>query len=266
MKKTIFVLSTIFIFVTVSGCGFLGSKMARFTTDFKVLTSDNRILYEPGAETLAEEAARHLSQALKTVESRQFGVFREPVKVYAFADTKSFARFAGVPEVVKGAGKENEVYLSGQLVKKMGEVRGMLTHELSHAQLSQTLGTVTFNRTLPRWFREGLAIYVADGGGATNASETETIEQFLQGNHFAPETEGALFNLNLPGPKGLEPKIFYRQSGMFVQFMAHSYPMQFESFLRGLQEGKNFEEQFTGAFKSNVDTMLRAFIGTLRRT
>ena len=137
---------------------------------------------------------------------------------------------------------------------------------LSHAQLSQALGTITYNCSFPRWFREGLAIYVADGGGATNASETETTEQFLQGKHFTPETEGALFNLNLPSSKGVEPKIFYRQSGMFVQFMAHSYPLQFESFLKGLQEGKNFEEQFVSAFKSNVDKMLQAFIGTLRRT
>lgn len=266
MRKTIFILAVLFSFITVSGCGFVGSKVARITTDFKVLSSDSRILYENGAEALAEEAARHLSQAMKTVESRQFGAFREPVKIYAFADTKSFAKFTGVPEVVKGAGTKNEVYLSGQLLNKMGEVRGMLTHELSHAQLSQVLGTITFNRTLPRWFREGLAIYVADGGGATNASEYETIEQFQHGKHFAPETEGALFNLDLPGSKGLEPKIFYRQSGMFVQFMAQSYPVQFETFVKSLQEGKNFEALFAECFNFNVSAMLQAFIGTLRRT
>lgn len=266
MKKLTILFAVFLVFVTISGCGFVGSKVARFTTEFKVLSSDNRILYENGAEALADEATRHLSQAMKTVESRQFGVFSEPVKIYVFADAKSFAKYAGVPEVVKGASLKNEVYLSGQLLNKMGEVKGILTHELSHAQLSQTLGTITYNRSFPRWFREGLAIYVADGGGATNVSEAETIEQFIQGKHFAPETEGALFNLNLPGSKGLEPKIFYRQSGMFVQFIAHSYPLQFESFIKGLQEGKNFEKQFSDSFKSNVDEMLQVFIGTLRRT
>jgi hypothetical protein len=266
MKNTILTLVAVFIVIIVSGCGFVGSKVARFSTDFKVFSSDNRILYETGAETLAAEAAKQLPQAVKTVESRQFGVFKKSVKIYAFADTKSFAKFAGVPEEVKGAGTKNEIYLSGQLLNKMSEVKGMLTHELSHAQFSQTLGTITYNRTLPRWFREGLAIYVADGGGATNASEAETIQQFLQGNHFAPETEGALLNLNLPGSKGLEPKIFYRQSGMFIQFMAHSYPLQFESFLKGLQAGKGFKEQFAGAFNSNVDKMLQDFIGALWRT
>lgn len=265
MKKTIFILATFLIFMTLVGSGFVGSKVARFTTDFMVLPSDNRVLYEKGAELLAEEAARHLRRALNVVESRQFGTFKEPVKIYAFADAKRFARFAGVPKVVKGAGSDSEVYLSGQLLNKLGEVQGMLTHELSHVQLSQTLGTVTFNRTLPRWFREGLAIYVAEGGGATNASEAEAIEHFLQGKHFAPETEGALFNLNLPGSKGLEPKIFYRQSGMFVCFLAQDRPAQFETLVKGLQEGKTFDAQFAGAFKCNVNTMLQVFIGTLRR-
>jgi hypothetical protein len=266
MKKSILILAVFFAFITIIGCGLVESRVARFSTDFKVLASDDRILYEKGAEALAEETARHLSQATKTVESRQFGTFKEPIKIYAFADTKSFAKFANVPEVVKGASTRNEVYLSGQLLKKMGEVQGILTHELSHVQLLQTLGTVTFNRTLPRWFREGLAIYVADGGGATNATEKETIEQFLQGNHFAPKTEGALFNFNLPGSKGLEPKIFYRQSGMFVQFMARNHSKRFEALVKSLQEGKNFKAQFAECFKCNVSAMLQAFIGTLRRT
>ncbi|WP_026840467.1 M48 family metalloprotease [Citrifermentans bremense] len=251
--------------VTLSGCGFVGSKVARFTTDFEVLPSDNRILYERGAKTLAEEAAKQLPQMMNAVESRQYGAFKAPVKVYAFAGTKSFARYAGVPEVVKGAGLGSEIYLSGQLLGKMNEVRGMLGHELSHVQMSQTLGTITYNRSLPRWFREGLAIYVADGGGATSVSEAEAKEQFLRGIHFTPETEGALLNLTLPGSKGLEPRIFYRQSGMFVQYMAGRYPAQFETLVKGLQEGNPFEAEFAAAFNLKVDEMLQSFIGSLRR-
>lgn len=249
-----------------SGCGFMGSKVARFTTDFEVLSSDNRVVYEKGAEILAAEAAKQLPQVIKSVESRQFGSFKAPVKVYAFADTKSFARYAGVPEVVKGAGLGNEVYLSGQLLGKMNEVRGMLGHELSHVQMSQTLGTITYNRTLPRWFREGLAIYVADGGGATSVGEADAKEQFRRGVHFTPETEGALLNLTLPGTRGLEPKMFYRQSGMFVQYMAGTHSSQFATFVKGLQEGKPFEAEFAAAFNVKLDEMLQTFIRSLRTT
>ena len=148
----------------------------------------------------------------------------------------------------------------------MDKTRGILTHELSHAQLSQTLGTIQFNRTLPRWFREGLAIYVADGGGATNASEEETIDNFLAGKHFTPEIKGELLNINLSTTAELHPKIFYRQSGVFLQFLARSQPVQLEKLLRGLQEGKVFEAQFIESFERNVDDALTDFIVTLKRT
>lgn len=266
MKSAAFILAAVLALLTVSGCGFVGSKVARLTTNFRVLPSDHRVLYEDGAEALAEEAARSLPQAITSVEAKQLGAFREPVRIYAFAGTKSFAEFANVPEIVKGASTKTEVYLSGQLAGKTGEVRGMLAHELSHVQLSQALGTVTFNRTLPRWFREGLAIYVADGGGATNASEAETVTAFLQGRHFSPETEGALLNLALPGSKGLEAKIFYRQSGMFTRYLARSYPLEFRAFLEGVQQGRSFEAEFTHCFRCDVGAMLQAFIETLPRT
>ncbi|MFH0731057.1 MAG: hypothetical protein V2B19_32535 [Pseudomonadota bacterium] len=221
MKKVlIFIFLSIVVsaFMVMGGYRLIGSRIARLTSDFKVLPSDNRILYEEGAVTLAEEAVRFLPQAITTVESKQYGSFRRPVTVYVFATSKSFSKFSGVPEEVIGAGLKDEVYLSGKLLKMMDKTRGILTHELSHAQLSQTLGTIQFNRTLPRWFREGLAIYVADGGGATNASEEETIDNFLEGKHFIPELKGELLNINLSATAELHPKIFYRQSGMFYSF------------------------------------------------
>lgn len=266
MKKAISVLAVLFTLITLSGCGFVGSRIARITTDFKVHSLDSRILYENGAEALAEEAAKHLSQAMKTVESRQFGAFREPVKIYVFATPKSFSKFSGVSEVLLGAGLKNEVFLSGKLLNEMDKSEGILTHELSHVQLSQTLGVIKFNRTLPRWFREGLAIYVANGGGASYATKAETIEKYLEGKHIIPETEGALFNIKLAATGKLEPKIFYRQSGMYIQFLAQHYPVQFETFVKSLQEGKNFEAQFVECFKCNVNEMLQTFIGTLRKT
>jgi hypothetical protein len=264
MKNLIFFIASVFVFLSLSNCALIGSGFARITTDFKKLPSNDRILYETGAGALVEEADRHLSQAVTAVESRQYGTFKEPFKVYVFATAKSFSDFSGVSEEVKGAGLKDEVFLSGKLLNTIHEVAGMLTHELSHVQLIQTLGTIKFNRNLPQWFREGLAIYVANGGGATNASEAEAIEQFLQGKHFSPETEGALINLKIPGSSGLNPSIFYRQSGMFVHYMARNYPTQFEKFLRELQEGKEFEAYFPESFKLNVDEMLQAFIIQLK--
>lgn len=263
MKKILFFItlaSIVLAFFAIGGYRVVGSGIAKLTTDFKVLDSDDRILYEIGAKTLAEEAAQHLPQAIKDVEAKQYGSFKDPIKIYAFATAKSFSKFSGISEAAKGGGLKNEVYLSGKLLNIMGEVQGIVTHELSHIQLSQTLGVIKFNRTLPRWFREGLAIYVANGGGATNATEAETIDNFLQGKHFIPKTKGTLFNQKLPSTGNLEPKIFYRQSGMFVQYVAHNYSIQFEAFLRGLQKGNSFEPHFRESFGINTDEMLKIFI------
>jgi hypothetical protein len=269
MKKTlitIIIFVVVAVFLSMEGCRLIGSGIARLTSDFNVLRSDNRILYEEGAEALAEAAARYLPKAIADVKLKQYGSLQGPVKVYVFASSKSFAKFAGTSDAVLGAGLENEIFLSGKLLNTMDKAQGILTHELSHVQLSQVLGIVKFNRALPRWFREGLAVYVANGGGATRATEAEAIDKFVEGKHFTPETKGALLNVKLDATGKLEPKIFYRQSGMFVQFLADNYPVQFESMLKGLQEGKDFQTQYIMAFKNNVDEELKYFIANLKGT
>lgn len=265
-SKGIIFIATIFALLSFSGCRLVKSGIARLTSDFSVLPSNDRILYEKGAELLAGEVDRHLLQAIMVVESKQLGKFKEPVKVYAFATTKSFSAYSGVSEAPKGASWEDKIFLSSKLLNDISQVRGMLIHELSHIQLIQTLGTIKFNRNLPRWFREGLAIYVAEGGGATEASETDAVGHFLKGVHFTPETIGSLVSQRLPGSEGLEPKIFYRQSGMFVRFFAEEHPQQFSNLLRGLQDGKDFQTQFLESFGLNVGDMFQSFSEQLKKT
>lgn len=265
-RKLIYLVATgiVVLFVSLGGCGLVGSGMARLTTDFQVLPSDSRILYEEGAKALAKEAALHLPDALEAVESKQYGKFTEPVTVYAFATTKSFSKFSGISEKAKGASVGSEIYLSGMLLSSPEEVYGMTTHELSHVQLSQTMGAISFNRTLPRWFREGLAIYVSDGGGAPRNFEQETIEKFIEGKHFLPVSKGTIFNRNLKATDSIGPRMFYSQSGMFVQYVAKNDPLLFEKFLIDLQTGKNFKESFIQAYNLDVDDYLSRYIEKLR--
>lgn len=268
MKRKIFYLivtGILVLFMSMGGYTLLESRIARLTTDFEVLPSDSRILYERGAEALAEEAALHLPNALKAVESKQYGKFKEPITVYVFASIKSFSKFSGISEKARGASVGNEIYLSGMLLSLHEEVYGMIGHELSHVQLSQTLGGITFNRTLPRWFREGLAIYVSDGGGAPRNFEKETIEKFIDGKHFLPVSKGTLFNRNLKVTDSIGPRMFYSQSGMFVQYMAKNKPLLFKNFITALQTGKSFKESFIEVFNSDVDEALNRYIEKLRK-
>lgn len=252
------------LFLSMGGCGLIDNGLARLTTDFMVWPADERILYEQGAESLAREVASHLPQVLESVESGQCGTFKQPVTVYAFATIESFSKFSGISDKARGASLGNEVYLSGILLDIPEEISGMLGHELSHVQLSQTLGTIDFNRTLPRWFREGLAIHVSDGGGSPRNYEQETIEKFLQGRHFVPESTGSLFNRNLKSTDAIGPRMFYSQSGMFVTYLASRHPRNFKAFLTELQRGRRFEHSFSEKFGIEVGEMQKMYINTLR--
>lgn len=266
MKKILLIIIVLLlaVFLSMGGCSLVESHVARWTTEFNVLPSDSRILYEDGAEKLAHEVARHLNNAMRVVETRQLGKFKEPVKVYAFASPESFSKFSGISDKARGASLGSEIYLSGLMMELPEEVYGMIGHELSHVQLSQTMGAITFNRSLPRWFREGLAIYISDGGGAPRDYENETINMFVEGKHFVPEDTGSLFNRSLQSTAPIGPRMLYSQSGMFVKYLANTYPDEFKAFLKGLQEGKQFKDHFKESFDDNVKNILSSYIAKLK--
>ncbi|WP_035275293.1 hypothetical protein [Desulfogranum japonicum] len=266
MKKLLLTIIVVLIavFLSLGGCSLIESRVARWTTDFNVSASDSRILYENGAEKLAHEIAQHLNNAIQVVESEQYGTYKEPVIVYAFASPETFAKFSGVSGKARGASVGNEIYLSGLMLKLPDEVYGMLAHELSHVQLSQTMGVITFNRSLPRWFREGLAIYVSDGGGAPRNFEKETVTMFVEGKYFLPEETGSLLNRSLQSTVPIGPRMFYSQSGMFVNYLANTYPQEFIFLLKGLQQGAQFKSHFRKTFNYTVEDMLEAYIDKLK--
>ena len=69
------------------------------------------------------------------------------------------------------------------------------------------------------WFKEGLATYASDGGGAHLVSERQAIGSIKSGNHCIPnESEGFIFR-KTPRDFTLKPQMFYRQSMMFITFM-----------------------------------------------
>lgn len=75
---------------------------------------------------------------------------------------------------------------------------------------------------------ERVAIYVSDGGGAPRNFEKEVIEKFIDGKHFLPVSKGTLFNRNIKATDAIGPRLFYSQSGMFVQYIAENKPLLFE--------------------------------------
>jgi hypothetical protein len=106
---------------------------------------------------------------------------------------------------------------------------------------------------------------VADGGGAPRNYEKETIDMFLQGKYFIPEVEGSLINRSLKTTAPIGPRMFYSQSGMFVKYLANTYPENFKTFLVGIQKGKQFKENFKESFGKSVAFIFQTFIKTLTK-
>ena len=251
--------------VTITGCGLMRSSVAalKSTGHFVPMGGDRRVFSEPGAEDVAVVVAADLADAITTVEREQFRSFVKPVQVYVTKDEESFAAFTGVPKQVRGA-VIIKVFLSGGLRKEPERIKRILTHELSHLHLGQQLGIYGYNANLPSWFQEGLAVTVSGGGGAERVSEAGAAKVILEGKGLKPEATGSFFFKKSAQSYGIEPHMFYRQSGMFVAWLMHLDLDRFRSFMLAIEDGKDFEESFNQELGLSLDKAWQQFTTELK--
>lgn len=248
-----------------TGCGLLRSGVAslKSTANFAPVDADRRVLVEPGGEDVAACVAAFMAEAIATVEREQYRPFKEPVEVYVTKDEESFAAFTGVSKKALGA-VIIKVFLSGALRKEPDRIKRILVHELSHLHLGQRLGIYGYNAILPSWFQEGLAVTVSGGGGAEKMSEAGAAGAILEGKGLKPEASGSFFFKKFASSYGVEPPLFYRQSGMFVAWLKRFDESRFRAFMLSIEDGRDFEESFHGAFGLSLDNAWQRFKEKLR--
>lgn len=251
--------------VNITGCGLLRSSVAalKSTADFMPQPADKRVFAEPGAEDVAAPVAAMLPEAIATVERAQYRQFKEPVAVYITKDEESFATFTGVPKEVRGA-VIIKVFLSGGLRKEPDRIKRILIHELSHLHLGQRLGIYGYNANLPSWFQEGLAVIVSNGGGAEKMSEAGAAKAIAEGECIAPEATGSFFFKKFASSYGLTPPMFYRQSGMFVNYLRQLDEERFRSFLLAIEAGEGFGDSFAREYGMPLDKAWQQFAEGLK--
>ena len=249
----------------ITGCTLMRSSVAslKSTAHFVPMEGDKRVLSELGGEDVAKVVAADLADAIATVEREQFRSFVKPVQVYVTRDEESFADFTGVSKQVRGA-VIIKTFLSGGLRKEPERIRRILTHELSHVQLGQQLGIYGYNASLPSWFQEGLAVIVSVGGGAERGSEAEAAKVVLEGKGLKPEATGSFFFKKSAKSYGIEPHMFYRQSGMFVAWIKNQNQERFRSFMLAIEDGERFDESFNKAFGQSLDSSWQRFVEQLK--
>jgi hypothetical protein len=79
-----------------------------------------------------------------------------------------------------------------------------------------------------------------------------------------PEAAGSFLFKKSARSYGIEPPLFYRQSGMFVAWLRERNAAQFRVFLLDLEDGGDFETSFDEAFGLSLDKAWQSFVEELR--
>lgn len=246
------------------GCWKIASILWRSTDGFLPHADDSRVLYERGAEAMATQVARALPEAVRTVEAGHYRPFPSPVKVYVCATLKSFQSYGWRIGNAGGFVFNQRLFLSPKPENTAERIPRLVTHELSHLHLEQQMGALRMNRNLPSWFKEGLAVYVSGGGGAENVTEQQAREAIASGRHFVPETTGSLVSNTNARAHGLDPHMFYRQSGMFIAYLQHTDEAHFKALLLAIEDGKTLESAFPNDYGKTIETAWREFVEAQR--
>lgn len=247
----------------------IGTALLKSKKHFMPISNETSVLYEQGAKKLAVKIADALPEAIKRVEKIHGQPFPKPFNVYVCASQNSLNEFIGNPPGlrIRGAVVFNNVYISPSAFNFNGfdTHKETLTHELSHLHLKKHIGYFRQRGSIPVWFHEGLANFVA-GSGGEGISDQEAISAIIDGNHFIPDHKGRFFKMKRAKDYGMQYPMFHKQTKMFVTFISNHYSHAFKQFLLDIQVKKNFAEAFEENFYMNVSVMWDEFEKYLRNS
>lgn len=245
----------------LSGCTSLKAvlAMSKSTDGFVSLKQDPRIKYEDDSINIAQEIAPYLDSAIQSVKHKQ-GLFKKTPIIYLPKSIENFSSYCG-SKYPSGCVVGKRLFISPKLHNQKDRILSVLTHELSHLQLVQEIGFWNFNTNLPTWFKEGLAVYVSNGGGAEEVTPKEAFEAIQRGKSIKPNDSGSLLFKKTATSFGLRTHMFYRQSELYVKWLHDVNPKKFKELLSFLKQDKTFEETLISAYGFTVSQGWTQFIG-----
>lgn len=235
------------------------------TAHFLILTEDPRIRYEKHAQENAIALSQVLRSSQNNVESILGAKFKKPIEAYVCSSQESFNEYVFLSKNVKGAVYWGKLFLStaafNQSEKFLSE---LTTHELTHYLFYTHLGEKAHIEHVPLWFREGVAVFVADGGGEytkdKNVSSLMNVaekEAFLSGETnfwFASKDPRDAVTKN-----GVANWLLYRIGGLFVHYMHDAKPDSFNKLIQLLLSGTKFDKAVEISYGKSIEVLLKDF-------
>jgi hypothetical protein len=224
-------------------------------------SGDARIQMQSGkvARDLSALLSKHLPGATDQVQKVQGYTLDKPLKIFAFDNETDYMRMGGCPQGSRACVFGGQLSFAPKLMNEPDTVLAILTHELSHVLLQQRMGTWNISR-VPPWFLEGLAVMVSDGGGSEGVGPQDAAAAIKSGQRFTPDMSKNWFSQKTAYYYQLPPRLFYRQSALFVQHLKTAHPESFDSLMRRMHSGMGFHEAFERSFTQNIDLLWAEFL------
>ena len=266
MHTWLFVVIGVVATINLYGCNVVRAVQAwaKPKTGFYACTTDNRIMCEPGSETLARAVAPFLPKAVEAVIQYQFAPFSQPIVIYTYATRESYSAHTGQSKESAGSAVLGTVNISPKLLEQPARVQRILTHELSHLHLQLQIGNSSALGNIPGWFSEGLAVLVSDGGGAENVSSEAALEAIRQGRHFVPESSRSWFFPKSASSYELDAHMYYRQASLFIDFIRGENLPAFESLIKAIAARTEFAEAVQTAYGKSLDELWDKFLAKMK--
>ncbi len=252
---------------------FLKALIAKYksTDNFITLTEDPRIRYEKNSKDNAIALKEILDTSQRKVEVTLNSRFVKPIETYVCASQDSFNEYVFLSKNVRGAVYWRKLFLSpGAFDRGEESLAELTTHELTHYLFNTHLGEEAHIKNIPIWFREGIAVFVSDGGPDYTkekaVSELMSIaekEAYLSGNvdfWFASKNPADAVTKN-----GVANWLIYRVGASFVHYMHDTQPEKFGKLMQLLLSGAEFSQALEVSYGKNIDVLRKEFSQYLRR-
>jgi hypothetical protein len=235
------------------------------TSQFAVLATDPRIRYEAPAKDNAIALQKILETSRQQVESVLGARFEKPVEAYVCASQDSFNDYVFLSKNVKGAVYWGKLFLSpGAFSQGEPSLAELTTHELTHYLFYTHLGEQAHVKNIPLWFREGIAVFVANGGAAYTKGKTirdvmssEEQQAYLSGatNYWFTSTDPR----DAVAKNGMANWLLYRVGALFVHYLHDSQPAKFAQLTKLLLSGTEFSVALERSYGKKLELLLEEF-------